>query len=74
MNRADIYAKCPFYRTIKRMKRGGYIDCNEGIGKARITLKYSSTRELERHFEVRCCEFFQVCPLYQLIIRENYEE
>lgn len=73
MNRLDALAKCPFYRAINHRTRGGHVDCSEGFGKGKITIRFRQTDELNLHFELRCCEFYAKCPVYRLIMEENYE-
>ena len=75
MNRSDVYAQCPFYRTIHRKYRGGTIECSEGIGDGRLTLTFSATTAINLQFEKRCCEAYAKCPIYKLICEEKkYED
>lgn len=73
MDRLDAYARCPFYRGIKKGQRGGKIECTEGPLRARTTLTFRRTRDLDNFFECRCCGDYEKCPVCRLIM-ENYEE
>lgn len=77
----SVDAKCPFYKG----DDGHSMVCCEGVRRA-VCIKvsfhltdtkrgvWSEKKELKKFFYEHCADEFESCPLYKMIMKENYPE
>lgn len=71
----DVKVKCPFYQYDRCIPRKNIqrIIC-EGIVKAStLTLNYRHTKDFHMQMETFCCQYFDKCEVYRMLM-QKYEE
>lgn len=69
--------KCPFYKGDNGHTA---VSCEGILGATCIKISFDSNKPkpqkgiLKRHIYKFCADEFESCPLYQMIMRENYPE
>ena len=67
----QVYVQCPFYVTDDGKQR---ITC-EGFGTSRsLTQVYRFKAEYERQMESFCCENYQCCEVYRVLMKSKYDK
>ena len=66
----QVYVQCPFYKE----DDGKFSIICEGVGDARfLKQRYRNKADYEKQMSVFCCENYQKCEVYRLLM-EKYEE
>jgi hypothetical protein len=74
-SRNDTRVKCPFYqydesvdkKNLRRITCEGLIDCST------LVLNYRFKRDYRIQLETFCCEYFDRCEVYRMLM-QKYEE
>ena len=66
----QIDVQCPFYKS-DAMKR---IICEGLIDKSNISLGFLIFKDYEIHLHTFCCEHFQKCEIYRMLMQKYEEE
>lgn len=63
-------ARCPFYKTDRerQIKCEGY---REDMTSTHLNFMHPD--HLKKYMRIYCCDQYEDCPLYQLIIQEKYQ-
>ena len=66
----QIEVKCPFYKYDDGKRR---ITCEGIIDDSSLALIYHNKRDYETQINVFCCEYYQNCEIYRLLM-DKYDE
>lgn len=66
----QVYVQCPFYKH----DEGKRITCEGLIDKSSITVSYISKRDYEIQLKTFCCEHYQKCEVYRMLMQKYEEE
>lgn len=66
----QIYVECPFYKH----DEGKRITCEGLTDKSSITLSYMRSRDYAIQFRTFCCEHYQRCEVYRMLLQKYEEE
>lgn len=70
-SRMDKRVQCPFYhQDIAASRR---IICEGPIDGSSISLTYVAKQDYKQQMNIFCCEYFQNCEVYQMLM-QKYEE
>ena len=75
VSRTDVRVKCPFFhfnecipkKNIRRIICEGIVDASN------LVLSYRNTQDYHMQLETYCCEYFDKCEVYRMLM-EKYEE
>ena len=66
----QVEVKCPFYKYDDGRRR---ITCEGLVDKSSIALIYLTRGGYDQQIDSFCCERYQQCPLYKMLMKK-YEE
>ena len=66
----QIDVRCPFYKYDDGVKR---ITCEGIVEDSSLALIYRKKRDFETQIRVFCCEHYEKCEIYRILM-EKYEE
>lgn len=66
----SVYVRCPFYRREAR----NVVKCEGIVDNSRLAMEFSSNIQKAEWKEMMCNEGYTECPLYKVIIAEQYPE
>ena len=74
-SRADKRVRCPFYMYDEcyNKKRTYCITCEGLVDESTLTLKYKNKQDFRIQLETFCCEYFDRCEVYRMLM-QKYEE
>lgn len=64
--------KCPFYRRDDVNIRK--ITCEGIMDKSTLSMTFRRLDDYDRHLDTYCCEHFDKCEIYRMLMNEKYEE
>lgn len=67
-----VYATCPFYKNDDMGARS--IVCEGIVDKSSILLRFSRTDDYRIQMEVFCCQHYEKCEIYRMLMENKYEE
>ena len=63
-------ARCPFIKTA----HGKCVECEAPMDNAKQILHFRTEAQMEKHARNYCCENYQYCELYRIVMAAKYEE
>lgn len=74
-SRNDTHVKCPFYQydEVRKKTRVRHIVCEGLVEGSTISLNYKRIRDFRIQMETFCCEHFDRCEVYKMLM-QKYEE
>ncbi len=66
----DVQARCPFFRRTA----GTRITCEGPFDGAAVMLLMNSGKQTEIQLRVFCCEHYEKCEIYRMVMASKYEE
>ena len=74
-SRTDTRVKCPFYQYDEshNKKKTHRITCEGLIEGSTLVLNYKYKRDFKIQLETFCCEYFDRCEVYKMLM-QKYEE
>lgn len=67
-----VYVKCPFYRYDKQdLKK---ITCEGVAPNSTISQVWKNKKGFATQIEQVCCDNYEECPIYKLLMQEKYPE
>ena len=66
----QVYVRCPFYRSDDGQR---HITCEGPTEESSLTLNFPRKSEFETQITVFCCEHYQNCEIYRMLM-DKYED
>ena len=73
-SRNDTHVQCPFYRYDESLRNRIYrIACEGAATASSLVLNYRRKRDFMIQLETFCCQYYDRCEVYRMLM-EKYEE
>lgn len=63
-------ARCPFFKAALRTR----VTCEGPIDGALIMLVMHTRRQMDKQLRIFCCEHYEKCEIYRMVMAAKYEE
>lgn len=63
-------ARCPFFKSAVRTR----VTCEGPIDGALIMLVMHTRRQMDKQLRIFCCEHYEKCEIYRMVMAAKYEE
>jgi len=65
-----VHVQCPFYKGDEKRRR---VICEGLVDHSTLSLSYGSAKDFQIQMKTFCCDHFQYCEVYQMLMNSKYD-